>query len=93
MSTAFLRGVGQEKVDIALVVHTTLHGAEGHSDLKQMGYLNINVQNRNSLFFQGCGSGRIRSGIALQRSPNIIKKEKGKTLVFSYIFGPRSFTK
>ncbi len=34
MSVAFLGGVGKEKVDVALVVHTTLHGAEGHSDLK-----------------------------------------------------------
>jgi hypothetical protein len=34
MSEAFLGGVGEEKVDIALVVHTTFHSAEGHSDLK-----------------------------------------------------------
>jgi hypothetical protein len=34
MSEAFLGGMGEEKVDIALVVHTTLHGAEGHRNLK-----------------------------------------------------------
>jgi hypothetical protein len=34
MSVAFLGGVGEEKVDVALVVHATLHGAKGHSDLK-----------------------------------------------------------
>jgi hypothetical protein len=44
MSEAFLGGVGQEKVDVALVVHTTLHGAEGHSNLKQIGtVVNISV--------------------------------------------------
>jgi hypothetical protein len=46
MIVAFLGGMGQEKVDVALVVHTTLHGAEGHSNLKQW-----------IVKYQCCGSG------------------------------------